>query len=225
MKNYLKMTREGFTLVELMIVVAIIGVLASIAVPQYSKFQAKSRQSEVRIQLGGAYTVEQSFAAENSTYTGCLGQVGYNRDGTKFYYTIGFAPGLSAAAGCMPGSVAAGACNVYQWVYCDGVNTNNGCAAGAPTYIASATGVCASNTASNDMFPANISEPNSPAGTVSAAGAPSVQGDVPAAPAASLSSNNFILGAAGKVLSKATLVDQWTIDQSKQMINNKSGLQ
>ena len=39
-------SRAGFSLVELMIVVAIIGMLAAVGIPQYAKFQAKARQSE-----------------------------------------------------------------------------------------------------------------------------------------------------------------------------------
>ena len=54
-------TEAGFTLVELMIVVAIIGVLSAVAVPNFKKYQAKAKTSEAKIQLAAAYTAEQAF--------------------------------------------------------------------------------------------------------------------------------------------------------------------
>ena len=208
MKNILKMTSDGFTLVELMIVVAIIGVLASIAVPQYSKFQAKSRQSEVKIQLGATYTVEQSFAAENSTYSACLGQIGYNRDGTKFYYTMGFKSGVAAGtANCGPGA-AVGNCLNTQWSYTGGAYA--GVASAACTDIVSST-----------FFVANISEPTSPAGVTSAINVPTVQDDLKNT---AIDPTSFVIGGAGKILSKANNVDLWTIDNNKQILNITSGL-
>jgi type IV pilus assembly protein PilA len=207
MKNYLKMTKDGFTLVELMIVVAIIGVLASIAVPQYSKFQAKSRQSEVRIQLGATYTVEQSFAAENSTYTVCLGQTGYNRDGTKFYYTMGFGTVPATTSACQPGVSGAGPCLVYQWQF----DTTTS------AYIAGAT--CTESNLST-VFNANIAEPgNSPTveATLDATGG--------AAITTAVSNSSFVIGGAGFILSKASKADGWTIDNNKQVLNTQSGLQ
>ena len=81
---------KGFTLVELMIVVAIIGILAAVAIPNYQKYQARARQSEAKIALAAIYTAEKSYATEQSTYSGCLNQIGYAPDGAKLYYTTGF---------------------------------------------------------------------------------------------------------------------------------------
>ena len=51
-------SKKGFTLIELMIVVAIIGILAAIAIPNFLRFQAKSKQSEAKTNLGGIFTAE-----------------------------------------------------------------------------------------------------------------------------------------------------------------------
>jgi type IV pilus assembly protein PilA len=61
--------RKGFTLIELMIVVAIIGILAAIAIPNFLKFQAKSKQSEAKTNLKGIYTAETAYFGENNSYS------------------------------------------------------------------------------------------------------------------------------------------------------------
>ena len=63
-----KSLSRGFTLIELMIVVAIIGILAAIAVPNFIRFTARARQSEAKSNLKGFYTAAKSYYAENSTY-------------------------------------------------------------------------------------------------------------------------------------------------------------
>ena len=68
--NRMQRNKErGFTLIELMIVVAILGILAAIAIPNFMRFQAKSRQSEAKTNLGAIGTTAESYRAENDSYT------------------------------------------------------------------------------------------------------------------------------------------------------------
>ena len=78
--------RKGFTLIELMIVVAIIGILAAIAIPNFLRFQAKSKQSEAKELLSTVYTAEESYFAEQNTY-GSLSNSGFTPSATPKYYT------------------------------------------------------------------------------------------------------------------------------------------
>jgi prepilin-type N-terminal cleavage/methylation domain-containing protein len=76
----------GFTLIELMIVVAIIAILASIAIPNFMRFQNKSRQSEARILLNGVYASELSYFAEKSVYAGNFEQISFRPASEPKYY-------------------------------------------------------------------------------------------------------------------------------------------
>lgn len=79
----------GFSLVELMVVVAIIGVLASIAVPAVNKYIAKARQSEAKTNLSSLYTSEKAFYAEYTIYDSRFEAIGYSPEG-QLRYNVGF---------------------------------------------------------------------------------------------------------------------------------------
>ena len=64
----MKNTQKGFTLIELMIVVAIIGILAAIAIPQYQNFIARSQVTEAVNLLGGAKTAIEEKVSQDSSY-------------------------------------------------------------------------------------------------------------------------------------------------------------
>ena len=61
-------SKAGFTLIELMIVVAIIGLLAAIAIPSFMQYQARSRRSEAYANIGGIVRAQKAFFAERDTY-------------------------------------------------------------------------------------------------------------------------------------------------------------
>ncbi len=67
----IKNNQKGFTLIELMIVVAIIGILAAIAIPNFLQFQLKSKTAEAKSNLGAIRTAEEAFFAERDRYKDC----------------------------------------------------------------------------------------------------------------------------------------------------------
>ncbi len=68
---------RGFTLIELMIVVAIIGILAAIAIPNFIKFQARAKQGEPKANLKSLFTAQRAYFAERDTYSSAVADIGF----------------------------------------------------------------------------------------------------------------------------------------------------
>ena len=83
-----KKGKKGFTLIELMIVVAIIGILAAIAIPNFLRFQAKSKQSEAKTNLGGIFTAEIVLFRRTQLRTAISSEINWSPSGTPRYHVL-----------------------------------------------------------------------------------------------------------------------------------------
>lgn len=86
------MKYNGFSLIELMVVIAIMALLAMIAVPNFNRFLAKAKRAEAYMNLSSLYAAEKVYFAENGTYSDVLmgeNGIGWKPEG-KTYYSYGF---------------------------------------------------------------------------------------------------------------------------------------
>ncbi|AFY00968.1 type IV pilin protein [Bdellovibrio bacteriovorus] len=189
-------SQSGFSLVELMVVVAIIGILASIAIPSINKYMAKARQSEAKTNLSSIYTAEKAFFTEYNTYDGRFAAVGYTPEG-KLRYNVGFA-GVGVTAGAGDGYATApsnlsfdarGYCGTTAGTFQNGCTLLNGASGGLPVALA-------------------------------AAHCTAVAGVTPAGCATA--KTTFQAGAVAIIQGTAT--DAWAIDQAKNLRNTVNGI-
>ncbi|WP_432471154.1 type IV pilin protein [Amphritea sp. HPY] len=83
--------QQGFTLIELMIAVAIVGILTAIAYPSYTEYVNKSRRTDGMAALLSAQLEQEKFRANNVSYASTLASAGVAANSPDGYYTIGVA--------------------------------------------------------------------------------------------------------------------------------------
>ena len=87
---------KGFTLIELMIVIAIVGILASIALPAYQDSIRKSRRSVAQGELMSFANAMERYFTTNGTYVGATAATVFSEtspiDGSAVYYNLSVAP-------------------------------------------------------------------------------------------------------------------------------------
>ena len=94
--------RQGFSLTELMIVVAIIGILAVIAIPNFLKYQARAKQSEAKTNLAALHASAMAYFAEKNTYVDDFNAIGFSITGSSqlYYYELGSSSSGTLPPGC-----------------------------------------------------------------------------------------------------------------------------
>src|SRR5437016_863807 len=94
----MKSVQQGFTLIELMIVVAIVGILAAIAIPAYQDFLIRSKVSEAVAALGACKTsVSEYFATKSSTLPVDLTAAGCSSTASQYMSSLDVANGVITA--------------------------------------------------------------------------------------------------------------------------------
>ena len=237
-----KLNQKGFSLVELMVVVAIIGILAAIAIPNYQKFQARSKQTEARTQLSGIYAAETTFASEWNYGSANLRQIGYAIDDTEnMLYNCGWAVGQEGGIANDINVTARPTAFRYRGpLAANAADINN-----ISTFVLFPGSIAdtvddPSNGGANAVTPGSLSSPSNCAGGTSCpTSAQTVQADCTTcggtftaavvAADGSLDVDNtnagavtFTVGCSGDI--DGTTVDKWTINQAKVLINTEQGI-
>lgn len=74
------LNEKGFSLIELMVVIIIIGILATLAVPRYLNVTRRAKETEAKIILNQIYVLQESYHYENDIYAASLSELEYEQD-------------------------------------------------------------------------------------------------------------------------------------------------
>ena len=97
MKNMTKKSQQGFTLIELMISVAIVGILASVALPSYQNYTRKAKFSEVVMATASVKAAVEACAQSTNALTTCIGVSGLQGMPANITAGVGNLAGLTTA--------------------------------------------------------------------------------------------------------------------------------
>jgi len=87
-RTKMKRSQQGFSLIEVMIAVAIVGILAAVALPAYSKYVVRARLTEAFTSLGGAQPAAEQFWANTRSYDGFQNASNFPASTANFDYSL-----------------------------------------------------------------------------------------------------------------------------------------
>ncbi len=100
---------RGYTLIELMIAVAIVGLIASLAIPSYTSYLQKARRADAQAAMARVQAEEGRYRANNTAYTTVLANLGINTSTSDSgYYTISVTSATGSAYTVQAVAVATG---------------------------------------------------------------------------------------------------------------------
>ena len=199
---------SGFTVIEMLVVVSMIGILASIAIPSYCKYNSRAKQAQAKVILATLYSAEQAFRMDTLSFTACLGAIGAGTSsmqnmvgvGTQ-YYAYGFNAGFVPNNKCGPNG--AQPCLQEGWI--------------APIFACPSASdpIWVAATAPNQSPTLNPTPP----GNGNLVPIPTSSG-----PANFVTSSTFYAMAVGNVSGCNSAYDRWSIDQNKNIYNMNTAL-
>ena len=107
MLRMLRRKDKGFTLIELMIVIAIIGILAAIAIPQFTQYRQRGYNAEMQADIRNAATANEAFYSDSLSYAGAtsdLSSRGYTPSAGVTVTVAGNSTGYSISASHVSGT-------------------------------------------------------------------------------------------------------------------------
>ena len=100
---------KGFTLIEVMIAIGILGLLVAVAIPQYQKFLKKAKQVEVEQSLREIERLQSAYFVQYSAYAPDIQTLGYAPNGkTPYTFTVTVIAGGGGESGSSDGSSGSG---------------------------------------------------------------------------------------------------------------------
>jgi type IV pilus assembly protein PilA len=197
-----RLSLRGFTLLEMLVTLGIMGILLALGVPAYQRHIYRARQYEAQVSLGQVYMSEKGFYADLGTYTSCLAAIGVKAENPVRFYIFGFGSGDSDVL-CGPKAASPDnnlqSCNGYKYDRDGTVTTSCASGAGSTFFVATTVSVAGDTVPSSSGILGSNSDPGKPA-------------------------YNTFTGMAVGYISQEGVTDSWRIDENKRLVNFAPGI-